>query len=370
MKLNYISNVNIHEVSGGWSGLNKQLFSRLSLLLDLNYIGPFDLPIIKSEWYVSKLLRTLRLKGKYFSYSELRLSAFAKELELKINNSGECIFLGSTPWVKAKIPNNYYIITDICFMGYYKYYNKPEFSKKDIKRIVIQEKAFMQNAKYVFFTSEWAKRETCEFYNLNGDNFINIGIGGNTEGNCAFQKEGPLSFLYISQHFAKKGGDLLFDAFKQFYKIYSDSKLRIIGGAPQQEVINHPGVEYIGFINKSIPEENKRYMKLLSESSALVLPTKSDAAPLTIIECGYFGTPTIAPNRFAIPEMIINEKTGYLLKNNFTASDIYDYMNKLKVLSLEERNSFRKQTYQYFQEHNSWENIINKIYIKIKASNN
>ena len=369
MKINYISNVSKDEISGGWSGLNNQLFSRLSSFYDLNYIGPFNIPIIKREWYLSKFLRLLRLKGKYFNYSELRLSKFAEQLSSQLHNSDATIFFGSTPWVKTNTIANYYIITDISFMGYYKYYNKPEFNKRDIERIVEQEKTFMQNAKYVFFTSEWAKQETCKFYNINGANFINIGIGGNTVGKLTLQSEKELSFIYISQDFSKKGGDLLFDAFKSFYLKHKGSKLRIIGGLPPQDVIDHPGVDYIGSINKSIPEENRTYIKLISESSALILPTKSDAAPLTIIECAYFGTPTVAPARFAIPEMIVHEETGYLLNAKFESSDIYDFMIKLNELSLDARNSFRKNTYDFVQKNNNWEVIINKIVSKINEFN-
>lgn len=361
MKINYISNLSLNSDSGGWSGLNKKVFTLLSLKADLNYVGPVDVPIIKKEWYISKLVRSVKLKSKYFFYSENRLKKISEALSGHIKDNNECIFFGSTPWIKYKPGNNYYVVTDISFKGYYLNYNKPHFLKNDINRIVKQEVDFLKNAKYVFFTSQWALRETCKYYNLDGSNFINIGIGGNIDGFWTDQRINELSFLYISQNFTQKGGNELFEAFSRYYENDKTAKLTIIGGSPSKQIIEHPGVDYIGFIDKSNLKEKDKYRQILSNSSILILPTKSDAAPLTIIECGYFGTPTIAPERFAIPEMILHNKTGFLLKNEFTSNDIYLYMQVLNKMTLEERQKMRKYTFQHFNENNNWENIINKL---------
>jgi glycosyltransferase involved in cell wall biosynthesis len=40
-----------------------------------------------------------------------------------------------------------------------------------------------------------------------------------------------------------------------------------------------------------------------------------------IIECGYFGCPTIAPRRFAIPELVLDRQTGVLVDSHFTSAD-------------------------------------------------
>jgi glycosyltransferase involved in cell wall biosynthesis len=65
-----------------------------------------------------------------------------------------------------------------------------------------------------------------------------------------------------------------------------------------------------------------KYCDLLTNATFHLLPTKSDAAPLTIIECGYFGTPSIAPNKFAISELISDGVSGYLLPEEFDSDAI------------------------------------------------
>lgn len=369
MKFKYISNINLKEISGGWSGLNSKIFWGLSKEFDLNYIGPIEVPVNKWEALFSRTQRFFKLPGNYFFYSENRLKKFAEIVAQEIGNDDDIIYFGITPWVKSKPKRTYYIIMDISFFGYYKFYNEKKFKWSDIMRIAQQEKTFIENAKYVFFTTKWSIEETKQYYNIDGSNMVNVGIGGNVEGFLSQQKSDRILFLYISQSFAAKGGNELFEAFKDFYSLDSSSKLTIIGGKPSKEILNHPGVDYIGFINKSIPAENRKYIKILSESSLLIVPTKGDVAPVALIDCGYFGTPTIAPSRFAIPEMIIHEKTGYLLRDNFSPLDIYEYMLKFRQLSLIERNNFRKITYQHFQESNNWENVINKIRVKINESN-
>ncbi len=369
MKLNFISNINLNEISGGWSGLNSKIFEGLSKTLDLNYIGPIEVPINKWEALVSRVQRFFKFPGNYFFYSENRLGKFSKITSQKISNDDDIIYFGVTPWIKTKPKRNYYIIMDICFLGYYEHYNEKKFKQSDIIRIAKQEKAFIEHAKHIFFTTQWSIDETKRYYNVDGSNMLNAGIGGNVTSFFSEQTSKTNRFLYISQSFSAKGGYELFEAFNKFYELDTSSKLTIIGGKPSKKVLNHPGVEYIGFINKSIPAENSKYIKILSESSLLIIPTKGDVAPVALIDCGYFGTPAVAPSRFAIPEFIIHEKTGYLLKDNFEPSDIYDYMLKFKQLSLVERNNFRKITYKHFQESNNWENVLNKISLKINSFN-
>lgn len=368
MKFNYISNIDLKEISGGWSGLNSKIYEGLSKSFDLNYIGPIKVTINKREALFSRIQRFFNLPGNYFFYSENRLRAFSIEVSNRIKNDDEIIYFGVTPWIKSKPKGKYYIVMDISFYGYYKFYNEQKFRQSEIKRITLQEKEFIDKAKYVFFTTQWSLEETKKYYSISGANMVNVGIGANVIGKFSKQKSENVSFLYISQSFSAKGGYELFEAFKKFYLIDCTSKLTIIGGKPSKTIINHPGVDYVGYINKSIPEENNKYNKILSESSLLIIPTKGDVAPVAMIDCGFFGTPTIAPSRFAIPEMIIHEKTGYLLNDNFTPYDIYDYMLRFKKLSLFERNNFRIETYKHFKENHNWDNVLNKIILNIKES--
>src|SRR5208282_1450425 len=48
---------------------------------------------------------------------------------------------------------------------------------------------------------------------------------------------------------------------------------------------------------------------------AIVHPTVKDISPLVIVEAAYFGCPSISTRAYAIPELIDDRRTGYLLDN-------------------------------------------------------
>jgi glycosyltransferase involved in cell wall biosynthesis len=81
-------------------------------------------------------------------------------------------------------------------------------------------------------------------------------------------------------------------------------------GSPHTWFKWHPRIFPVGFVDG----EYKR--KLLSEARALIVPIKWDEPfGLTMIEAMASGTPVIAYNRGAVPELIENGITGFICEN-------------------------------------------------------
>lgn len=94
-------------------------------------------------------------------------------------------------------------------------------------------------------------------------------------------------------------------------------KLKIAGTGQNQEIIEQikrlcdDKIEYLGSING----EQKR--EVLSKAKALILLTRlNDACPTSVSEAMLSGTPVIASDRGAMPEIIDNGITGYVCKND------------------------------------------------------
>ena len=51
-------------------------------------------------------------------------------------------------------------------------------------------------------------------------------------------------------------------------------------------------------------------------------PTKSDISPLLLVEAGYLDCPVISSRRFAIPELVDDQRTGLLFDDSFQASTV------------------------------------------------
>jgi glycosyltransferase involved in cell wall biosynthesis len=363
----YFTTVEKENVRGGWSALNNKIYHGLADKLDIDYVNIDYIPALFFEAFLSRVMRFLGLRGKYFFYSKRRLKKINKEVNSNLSEGDIPIFFGCTPWIGIEGLTKYYVITDISFLGYYKNYNEDKFDQDDIARIAKTESKFLSRASSVFLTSDWAKDMITNEYKIPRANMINIGIAGNIEGYLCNVLSDNIELLFIANNFTVKGGEVMFEAFLFLLKKHTNIKLNIIGDSPRAHILEHQEVKFHGFLNKSKAEDLKKYISLLSTSSLLVTPTKSDAAPLTILECGYFGTPCIAPDNFAIPELVVDETTGYLLHKDFNSKDLANKIDKFINLSSIEKSKMRKLTFDYNQKKN-WQTMISIIYKEITKS--
>lgn len=302
-KINYISNLDVNIVSGGWSSFNKNVFDLLKTFTPVHVVDAINPPFPFAQRVISKVQRFLKMPALFPAYSQYRLRKIARIVESRLGNDSELNFYhGSTPWVLVKNELPYVCYLDASFSTYLSIYHRGVNFNSG--KIIALEKIFFQNAKAVFFSSKYSLEQTKDVYRLVGENFHVAGLGGNLD----YSEPLPIfkrnRFIFIGHDFYGKGGELVAEAFKQFNQKHPGFHLIFMGGEPPPRVLEIPGVEYIGFLDKRKENELLRYKELLMTGIALVLPTNRDMTPLVIIEAGYCGCPSIATNAYGIPEMI------------------------------------------------------------------
>ncbi|NET36074.1 MAG: glycosyltransferase [Cyanothece sp. SIO1E1] len=369
MKINFISNLNPTNTSGGWGGINHNIFRQLQRSYDTNYIGPVNPPFKLHERYVSKALRLLGRRGKFAFFSNSRLEKISRITEQNIKNADTGhlnFYFGQTPWIKCNSMLPYVCYLDADFLTYLEVFSTPsQFQKRDIERIAKLESEWLQKATIIFYGSNWAKDLTQKHYGLPDDKIKNIVV--NTGGHMSIPAydaydhySNGIKLLFISLNFEKKGGIETWKSFKLLKEDFPDAQLSIIGQSPPAEVLGTPGVNYLGLMNKNVPQEYRLMEKELSKATFLVHPTKMDTMGAVIVEAGYFGCPTIAPKLFGIPDLIRNQETGFLLPENFTEKDIVGAI-KSGLRHLEGYFAMRKSCRKYVTEKFSWNAIGNQI---------
>jgi glycosyltransferase involved in cell wall biosynthesis len=325
---NYISNLPLTEVSGGWSGLSAAIFTALSKHYQLKYVGPISPPRDVSARVISKSRRLLGLPGSFPFFSSRRLRAIAREISRETGGSATFNFFhGATPWIEYVSSVPYACFVDASFATYVNVYHKgARFRESDIRRICEKEAEWMESAVRVFFSSRWALDECAKAYGISRQKMSVVGLGGNVPlpTRDAFRR--GLDFVFLGLDFRAKGGDICLEALQRVKRAHPSVRLRIVGGKPSKRALRNPAVSYEGHLRKNVPAEFAQLEDILSNAFALLLPTSRDATPLVIIEAAYFGCPTVATRSFGIPELVVDGKTGLLVEAPPSAIELAEKM--------------------------------------------
>lgn len=363
LNIAYFTNTDLKESSGGGSGVNFAVYNYFkNYYKDITY-HHIDAESDMLSKIISVVQKKLNCKRIYHHFSDKRLTNFSSKFVEESNYIAADIYFfhGFTQWIKTKPDKPYYCFNDACFATYVEIYNnRSEFKQEDLERIYKLEAKWLKNAKKVFFRSAWALEETKKAYQLSGDNFINVGVGGFIDIPKEDKYKASFNFLFISREFIPKGGEVVVKAIQKIKETYPNVNLWIVGEKPNEEILNLSNVEYLGFFRKNEIDQKNRLIDIFENAFALVHPTLKDTNTLVINELAYYGCPAIASNRFAIPEYLLNNKTGYLLNNPRSVEELVEKMNLL-LNNSESYLNMRKVTRDNAINNNTWERVLHKI---------
>ncbi|MGV8815431.1 MAG: glycosyltransferase family 4 protein [Gelidibacter sp.] len=360
MRLAYITNTSLKESSGGGSGVNFATYNHLKDSFDTDYYLINPRQDFKSK-VTSVILKKLHLKRNYHHFSDFRLNNVAKQFQDIRGDFDAYFFHGFTQWIDTNPIKPYFCFNDACFATYVEIYNdKKEFQSNDLNRIYKKEAKWLKNAEKVFFRSEWALNETKKAYNLEGENFLNVGVGGFIDIPERDIYKSDYKFLFISREFKPKGGEVVLKAFRVVKEKYTNIEINVVGDAPPEGFINDYGVRYIGFVDKKNEVEKRKLLEIFNSSFALLHPTKKDINPLVLIELAYYGCPAISSNSFAIPEYIIDGQTGFLLQDETDEQELAEKMEYL-IVNRDAYLNMRKMARRNAIKNNTWNAVGNRI---------
>ena len=251
-------------------------------------------------------------------------------------------FHGFTPWIETRPERPYMAWSDCTFRDYVSlYHQQSDFRSADLARIEAQEAAWLRGAGAVGFTSAWAANRATQAYALDPARVHVVGIFGEAEWPYADAYKGGQHFAFISTDFSATGGPTVLCAFRAVRARHAAASLVIVGDAPTG-LRAEPGVTIAGFLRKEDPQQNQRLRSILAESRAVVHPTKSDIAPLLLVEAGYFGCPVISTRRFAIAEIVDHGCTGMLLDDPLDNSAVAAAIEAMLLMEPDAYSAMRR----------------------------
>ena len=94
-----------------------------------------------------------------------------------------------------------------------------------------------------------------------------------------------------------------------------DAELIICGCMPPVGV-SHPRLRVIPFLNKRDPQQRQALEALYLNSDFLLLPTRSDCAPMVFCEAAAFGLPVVTTDTGGVSEIVKHGETGFALPHS------------------------------------------------------
>ncbi len=355
MKILFVSLSNAKDVHS-WSGLTYNISNSLSQIDDVELLYIDDLLNKNKDInYYFRQIKKLLYKVFNIHYdtklSERFLKKIAKYVLNTMPNNIDCILSDSSlvfAYMSTEIPKVFY--TDSSYGIMQDYYRRKENTAKETLKLGDKiEKLALLNCTKAIYSSDWAAKQTCNYYKISSEKVKVIPFGANFESefdragilNLIRQKDNDTcNLLFIGVEWERKGGDILIEVYKSLKAFGIKVKLHIVGIVNMRFPFEENDIINYGYISKKTIEGKQKLTDIFKESHFLLLPSKAEAYGLVLCEANSFGLPSIAFKTGGVSTIVrddINGKTfnlqtspitiGAYIRDIFTNKLIYENMS-------------------------------------------
>jgi glycosyltransferase involved in cell wall biosynthesis len=174
------------------------------------------------------------------------------------------------------------------------------------------EAAALRNAAAVVTFSDWAARSMIEGHGLAPERVRVVPPGVDLEhfGDLDPAQRGAggvRRVLFVGGEFARKGGPTLVEV---FLAQFADAgvELHVVTG-DQTTVPAHPRI----VVHRGVKAFSPEWQRLYAQADLFVMPTRRDASPFVFVEAMAAGIPVIGTTVGAVPEMVVEGETGFIV---------------------------------------------------------
>lgn len=189
----------------------------------------------------------------------------------------------------------------------------------------VEQKA-MDTATEIIVSSQWAANSAINDYHQEPSKVHVIEFGANIDDKDIIEKkfvyEGHLHLLFLGVDWKRKGGQIAVDACKWLNENRVPATLHIVGIRELDDSIKQlPYIDYVGFLNKNVPEEYNRLVQVIKKCHCMLLPTLAECSAIAFCESSANGLPVFSHLTGGVGNYIYNGRNGYLLPLGSTGAD-------------------------------------------------
>ncbi len=288
-----------------------------------------------------KVFFKARAKTYLVDHEPVMLRRYAAEVSRRLSGSRASVILSrsSIPVSFLDTDKPFAFWTDATFAGMVGFYDEySRLSPSSVKNGHRYERAALERCAVAFYSNDWAARTAIENYGVSPEKVAVIPYGANVDHSLTHAdileavKARPtdcVNLIFVGVDWHRKGGSVAVEAVNQLNASGVKAKLTIIGPKIPEGTILPESVEYIPFLDKSVPEQRRCFEEKLLQSHFMILPTRAECAAEVFSEAFSYGVPAVAPDVGGV-STLVSERSGVLLPANAAADD---YANAVVALS-------------------------------------
>jgi glycosyltransferase involved in cell wall biosynthesis len=265
---------------------------------------------------------------------------------------------GSLPVTYLDSDKPIVIFTDATYDCLMRLYLRDRYlSTRSIVKGNQAETAALQKASLLIYPSEWAIESAIKKYKADPQKVIQIGFGANIScqkpaieikkliARRKLKKE--KNFLFIGVDWHRKGAKKAIETVAYLNEKGIKATISLVGCKIPRGVHLPDFAIHYPFISKSDPCSKEKLYTLFENADFFILPTRADCAPIVFSEAASFGLPVITTEVGGCKSVIIDNKTGFCLREeNFvkeaskTIIELCHSENAYEAISLNAYNHY------------------------------
>jgi glycosyltransferase involved in cell wall biosynthesis len=164
----------------------------------------------------------------------------------------------------------------------------------------------------IFCMSEQLRESFLADFGQAPEKVVTVGAGANVAPAAPSSREPtPARFLFVGKQWERKGGPTVLAAFSRLRAERPEVELVIAG--PTDLSVHSPGVELLGRVSREGPGGHGRMEAVYADATAFVMPSLYEPLGVAVIEAMAAGLPCIGSTGGALPELIEEGETGFLV---------------------------------------------------------
>lgn len=181
---------------------------------------------------------------------------------------------------------------------------------RSVKRALAHERRLYDEMDVILTMSEWLRRSFLDDFEQDPEKVVAVGAGPNFDAppDVPERRWTPLRALFVGKDWERKGGPAVLRAFARVREQQPGAELAIIGPERLPGPIPE-GVNFHGRLMPGAPELRAAF----ASATAFLMPSVYEPFGIALLEAMAYGLPCIAGDACAMPEIVEEGETGFLV---------------------------------------------------------